>query len=184
MLFTEKMKEEGYTILVPQMSPIHFDLLLPALRSAGYNMVIPDNDTKTAVDTGLKYVNNDACYPSIIVVGQLMNAIDSGDYDLNKLAIMITQTGGGCRASNYISFIRRALDRKGLGNIPVISLNANGMETNPGFHYDAKMVIRAAQALIITGDCAICLQDVMFQSFLREVLITKGKTGTPARERI
>jgi predicted CoA-substrate-specific enzyme activase len=148
VLFTEKMKEEGYTILVPQMSPIHFDLLLPALRSAGYNMVIPDNDTKTAVDTGLKYVNNDACYPSIIVVGQLMNAIDSGDYDLNKLAIMITQTGGGCRASNYISFIRRALDRKGLGHIPVISLNANGMETNPGFHYDAKMVVRAAQALI------------------------------------
>ena len=148
VLFTKEMKEQGYTILVPQMSPIHFELLLPALRSAGYNVVIPDNDTRSAVDTGLKYVNNDACYPSIIVVGQLMNAVDSGKYDLDKLAILISQTGGGCRASNYISFIRRALERKGLGHIPVISLNANGMETNPGFSYDARTVIRAFQSLI------------------------------------
>ncbi|MCJ7835904.1 2-hydroxyacyl-CoA dehydratase [Cuneatibacter sp. NSJ-177] len=149
--FTDQMQKDGYTILCPQMSPIHFDLLQPALNQYGYHVVIPDNGDRAAIDTGLKYVNNDACFPSLIVVGQLMNAILSGEYDTDRLAIIMTQTGGGCRASNYLAFIRRALEKAGLAHIPVISLNVNGMETNSGFHYSAAMVVRAMQA-IIYGD--------------------------------
>ncbi|MDD6213129.1 MAG: acyl-CoA dehydratase activase-related protein [Clostridiales bacterium] len=149
--FTKEMKKDNYTILCPQMSPIHFDLLQPTLNRYGYNIVVLQNDNRTAIDTGLKYVNNDACFPSLIVVGQVMDAILSGKYDTDHLAVIMTQTGGGCRASNYVGFIRRALEKKNLGHIPVISLNVNGMETNPGFSYSVPMVIRAMQA-IIYGD--------------------------------
>ena len=100
---------------------------------------------------GLKYVNNDACYPSLMVVGQIMNAVLSGKYDLSKTAIIITQTGGGCRASNYIGFIRRALSKAGLSYIPVISLSAQGLEVNSGFKYDLKMLKKAMMA-IVYGD--------------------------------
>ena len=103
--FTKEMRKD-YTILCPQMSPVHFELLEPAFRAAGYNIDVLPNDNKQAVDMGLKYVNNDACYPSLIVVGQIMDALLSGKYDLNHTAVIITQTGGGCRASNYIGFIR------------------------------------------------------------------------------
>lgn len=148
--FTKEMKKEGYTIICPQMSPIHFDLLEPALRACGYNIVImPEN--KSSVDTGLKYVNNDACYPSLIVVGQIMDALLSGKYDLNKTAVVITQTGGGCRASNYIGFIRRALEKANMPQIPVISLNFSGLESNSGFKFTPRMLIRAIQS-VIYGD--------------------------------
>lgn len=146
VLFTESMRKE-YTILAPQMSPIHFDLLSPAFNACGYNFEILDNDGRHAIDVGLKYVNNDACYPSLLVVGQLMDAVLSGKYDLNKTALMITQTGGGCRATNYIGFIRRALEKAGLPQIPVISLNLGGIETNPGFHLNAELLLRAAYAV-------------------------------------
>ncbi len=145
VIFTEDMKG-NYTILMPQMSPIHFDLLREALRSCGYNVVLPPSD-KDAVDIGLKYVNNDACYPSVIVVGQFMKALLSGKYDLDRTALIITQTGGGCRASNYIGFIRRALQKSGMGHIPVISLSA-GIEKNPGFKLSLPLVVRAMQALV------------------------------------
>lgn len=145
--FTKKMKDEHYTILAPQMSPIHFDLLEPVFRANGYNLVILQNDNRAAVDAGLKYVNNDACYPSIIVVGQVMSALKSGKYDLDHTAVLMTQTGGGCRASNYVGFFRRALERAGLEKIPVISLNANGMETNPGFKVSIPLLIKAMEAL-------------------------------------
>ena len=134
VIFTKEMKK-NYTLLCPQMSPIHFELIEPAIRSFGYNLVVLQNDDKTAVDTGLKYVNNDACYPSLIVIGQIMDALLSGKYDLDHTAVLMSQTGGGCRASNYIGFIRRALEKAGMAQIPVISINANGMETNPGFTY-------------------------------------------------
>ena len=111
-VFTKEMRKD-YTILCPQMSPIHFDLLEPAIRSCGYQLEILPNDNKEAVNVGLKYVNNDACYPSLIVVGQIMDAILSGKYNTDKLAVIISQTGGGCRASNYIGFIRRALKKAG-----------------------------------------------------------------------
>ena len=99
--------------------------------------VLGKTDNRKTVDVGLKYVNNDACYPSLIVVGQIMEAIQSGKYDLNKTAVVITQTGGGCRASNYIGFIRRALEKAGYPQIPVISLNLSGLEKNPGFKISA-----------------------------------------------
>ncbi len=141
--FTEKMRKE-YTILCPQMSPIHFDILGPAMSACGYNLVVLDNDNRSAIDSGLKYVNNDACYPSLIVVGQLMAALESGEYDTDKVAVIITQTGGGCRATNYIGFIRRALRKAGLEHIPVISLNLGGIESNPGFHIDLSFLMHAA----------------------------------------
>jgi len=145
VIFTEEMRKE-YTILTPQMSPIHFDLLGPALASCGYNIEVLPSDS-SCVDYGLKYVNNDACYPSLIVVGQFMQALMSGKYDLNKTALIITQTGGGCRATNYIGFIRRALENADMGQIPVISMSA-GIEKNPGLDINMKMLHRALQALI------------------------------------
>ncbi len=139
--FTEEMRP-NYTILCPQMSPIHFDLLEPAFKACGYNFKVLDNDNKHSVDVGLKYVNNDACYPSLLVVGQIMEALLSGQYDLDKTAIIITQTGGGCRATNYIGFIRRALKKANMEHIPVISLNLGGIETNPGFKLNADLLLR------------------------------------------
>ncbi len=150
MEFTPEMRE-NYTILCPQMSPIHFELLAPALNSCGYNFEVLDNDNKSSVDIGLKYVNNDACYPSLMVVGQIMSAVLSGKYDLHKTAIVITQTGGGCRASNYIGFIRRALTKAGLEYIPVISISAQGLESNSGFKYSLPMLKKAMQA-VVYGD--------------------------------
>lgn len=149
--FTKEMKDNNYTIICPQMSPIHFDLLEPALNSCGYNFEVLNNDEKTSVDLGLKYVNNDACYPSLIVIGQIMQALQSGKYDLNKTAIIMTQTGGGCRASNYIGFIRRALEKAGMEHIPVLSLSVQGLEKNEGFKITPKLVLKGIQA-VIYGD--------------------------------
>ena len=148
--FTSEMREK-YTILCPQMSPIHFDMLETAFRSAGYNFKVLTNDNKHSVDVGLKYVNNDACYPSLCVVGQLIEAVQSGEYDTDHLALMMTQTGGGCRATNYVGFIRRALEKAGYGHIPVISLNLSGLEKNEGFKLDANLLIRVLYAALF-GD--------------------------------
>ena len=143
--FTEEMRK-NYTIICPQMSPIHFEIMEPAFRSCGYNFVVLDNDNRHSVDVGLKYVNNDACYPSLLVVGQIMEALLSGRYDLDKTAIVMSQTGGGCRATNYVGFIRRALKKAGMEQIPVISLNLAGIESNPGFHINTDMLVRIAMA--------------------------------------
>ncbi len=145
-IFTSRMRKK-FTILCPQMSPIHFDLLEPAFVTAGYNMVVLNNDNRTAVNTGLKYVNNDACYPSLMIVGQIMDAVTSGEYDMSQTAIMITQTGGGCRASNYIGFIRRALEKAGYNDVPVISLNLSGLEKNPGFSLTPALLQHGLYAL-------------------------------------
>lgn len=145
VIFTEQMRKD-YTILVPDMSPIHFEILESALASCGYKVEVLKADSK-CIDYGLKYVNNDACYPSLIVVGQFMQALLSGKYDLHKVALIITQTGGGCRATNYIGFIRRALEKAGMGYIPVISMSA-GIEKNPGLKVNLEMANKALQALI------------------------------------
>ena len=145
-VFTEEMRKT-YTILCPQMSPLHFDLLEPAFIAAGYHMVVLGDDNRSAVSAGLKYVNNDACYPSLIVVGQIMEAVTSGKYDMNKTAIIISQTGGGCRASNYIGFIRRALQKAGYGHVPVISINLSGFEKNPGFSLTPALLQHGLYAL-------------------------------------
>ena len=131
--FTERMYLDRYTIIAPQMSPIHFDMISPLFDRYGYNLVVLDNDNRSAIDVGLKFVNNDACYPSITSIGQIMEAVLSGRYDTNKLAIIMTQTGGCCRASNYVGFIRRALEKVNMAHIPVISLNLSGLEKNSGF---------------------------------------------------
>ena len=150
VIFTKEMRKE-YTILCPQMSPIHFELLESAFNASGYNLEVLPNDNKQAVDVGLKYVNNDACYPSLMVVGQIMEAILSGKYDTHKIAVIISQTGGGCRASNYIGFIRRALKKAGYGYIPVISINLSGLEDNPGFKLTPNLLLRGVYGAIF-GD--------------------------------
>ena len=158
--FTERMRQEGYTILAPQMSPIHFDLLEPVFRKEGYHLVLLRSENRSAIDLGLKFVNNDACFPALTVVGQIMEAVLSGDYDTDRLAVIMTQTGGCCRASNYVSFIRRALDKANLSHIPVISLNANGMEKNEGFRISTSLILRAGKG-VVYGDLMMrCLYRV------------------------
>lgn len=147
LVFTKKMKKT-HTILCPQMSPIHFELVSQAFNSCGYNLEVMPAIDRESVDTGLKYVNNDACYPSVIVVGQIINALKSGKYELDNVSVAVSQTGGGCRASNYIFFIRKALEKFGQGHIPVISINANGIEKNPGMTYSPSLINRSLQALV------------------------------------
>lgn len=159
VLFTKEMRDE-YTILAPQMSPIHFQFLEESFRASGYKVeVLPDVTPKT-IDEGLRYVNNDACYPSIIVVGQLIEAVKSGKYNTDKLALIITQTGGGCRATNYIAFLRKGLREAGYGHIPVISLNPLGLEKNPGFKLTPGLLNKAVIA-VVYGDL---LQRVLLRT--------------------
>ncbi len=147
VIFTKEMKK-NHTILCPQMSPIHFDIMREAIASCGYNIdVLPAID-KECVDIGLKYVNNDACYPALIVVGQILKAIQSGKYDTNNLSVLISQTGGGCRASNYIGFIRRALKKVNMEHIPVISVSAANIEKNPGWKYSYSLISRMLQGAL------------------------------------
>ena len=148
--FTKQMRKE-YTILCPQMSPFHFGILEAAFNASGYNLEVLPNDNKHAVDVGLKYVNNDACYPSLMVVGQIMDALLSGKYDLSKTAVIMSQTGGGCRASNYIAFIRRALKKAGMEQVPVISINLSGLESNPGFKLTLPLIKRIVYGAVF-GD--------------------------------
>ena len=161
---------KDYTILVPQMAPIHFELLETAVRACGYNVVLLRECTNNTVETGLKYVNNDACYPSILVVGQMIEALQSGKYDLNKTALIMSQTGGGCRATNYIGFIRKALKDAGFENIPVISFNVVGMEKMPGF----KITLPLIERLLKMGVYADLLQKLLTKN--RAYEIHKGES--------
>ncbi|MDR1641616.1 MAG: 2-hydroxyacyl-CoA dehydratase [Clostridiales bacterium] len=147
VVFTKEMRKT-HTLLCPQMSPIHFELLDVAFASGGYNLEMMPEFDKSCIETGLKYVNNDACYPALIVVGQVLNALLSGRHDLDKVSVLITQTGGGCRASNYIGFIRKALLKAGMSHIPVISVNAAGLEKNPGMKYTPKLLDKCLKALV------------------------------------
>ncbi len=156
VVFTKEMRKT-YTILCPQMSPIHFSILEKAFQASGYNLEVLPNDNKEAVDVGLKYVNNDACYPSLMVVGQIMQALLSGKYDLDHVAVIMSQTGGGCRASNYIAFIRRALKKAGMEQIPVISINLSGLESNPGFKISPNLARRVCYAAVFGDILMKCL---------------------------
>ena len=149
-IFTKKMKKD-WTILAPQMSPIHFQFIERAARSSGYNLDVLPGDDKQAVEEGLKYVNNDACYPSILVIGQIINALKSGKYDVNKTAVIITQTGGGCRATNYVGFLKKALKEAGFKDVPIISLNTIGLEKQPGFTITYELIKKLIMG-IIYGD--------------------------------
>lgn len=157
ILFTKEMKQE-YTILCPQMAEIHFSLIINVFRNCGYNMVLLKNDGPNVVHEGLKYVHNDTCYPALLVIGQFMDALKSGKYDLDRTALIITQTGGGCRASNYIHLLRKALRRAGMENIPVISLNLSGLESNPGFSLTLPMLRRLVAGLVY-GDLLMLLDN-------------------------
>ena len=156
--YTKQMKKEGYTIISPQMSPIHFELLERVFRDHGYNLEVLPSVDHGAVEAGLKYANNDVCYPSILVTGQIMEAVLSGRYDTDKLAVIITQTGGGCRATNYIALIRKALKDAGYEHIPVMSLAFKKLdEHNPGFKISPSMLYQAGMALIYGDLLMQCL---------------------------
>ncbi len=149
-VFTKAMRK-AHTILMPQMAPIHFEILQSALSSCNYNLeVLPSVDAH-AVNEGLKYVNNDACHPSIVVIGQFISALKSGKYDLDNVSVMISQTGGVCRASNYVAFMRKAFKDAGFGHVPIIAVSAQGIETNPGFTITPKLVKRGIMA-VLYGD--------------------------------
>lgn len=169
-MFTKEMKDEGYTILCPQMAPIHFELLESAMQASGYNLVLLRECTQNTVETGLKYVNNDACYPSILVTGQMIEALQSGKYDINKTALIMSQTGGGCRATNYIGFIRKALKDAGFANVPVISFNVVGMEKTNGF----KLTIPLLEKILKCVVYADLLQKMLYKN--RAYEINKGES--------
>ena len=168
-IFTKDMRK-NYTILFPQMAPIHFELLETAVKSCGYNVELLRECTQKTVETGLKYVNNDACYPSILVTGQMIEALQSGKYDPNRTALIMSQTGGGCRATNYIGFIRKALKDAGFEQVPVISLNVVGMEKMPGFKITVPLMDKMLKCVIY----ADLLQKMLTKNRAYEV--HKGET--------
>ena len=151
VLYTRQMYDDRYTILCPQMSPIHFDLLQSAFTAEGYNLIVLNNSNRAAIDMGLQFVNNDACYPTIVSLGQIISALKSGRYDLNKTAVFMSQTGGQCRASNYVSLLRKALRDLNMEQVPVISVNMAGLETNPGFKITLPFIRRGLMSLVF-GD--------------------------------
>ena len=149
--FTEEMRRT-HTILIPQMSPLHFQFLPALFTACGYRAELLPTVSRAAVELGLRHVNNDVCYPAITVIGQLLHAVQSGRYDPNRIALIISQTGGGCRATNYISFLRKALKACGLTQIPLLSFNMAGLDHNPGFRLDWAFMRRAIMGCFY-GDC-------------------------------
>lgn len=168
-VFTEKMKKD-YTILIPNMAPIHFKLLRSMFNKYGYKVELLTHEGQKVIDTGLKYVHNDTCYPALLCIGQLIEALESGQYDINKTALMITQTGGGCRASNYIHLLRKGLIKAGMPNVPVISLNFSGLEKDSCFKLTPKMLYEAISLLA----CADMLMVLSNQ--VRPYEVNKGET--------
>ena len=155
--FTAQMRST-YTILAPMMAPIQFNLLVNVLKDEGYTIELLTNDGPEVVRKGLKYVHNDTCYPALLVIGQMIDALDSGIYDNHRIALAITQTGGGCRASNYIHLLRKALVKAGYGYVPVLSLNLKGMDRNSGFRVTVRM-LRKGIAALIYGDALMLLRN-------------------------
>ncbi|MDD7363235.1 MAG: acyl-CoA dehydratase activase-related protein [Peptoniphilus sp.] len=161
VIFTEEMRKT-HTILIPQMAPIHFKLLEPLLQTEGFNVEVLPNLSTHVVDEGLKYVNNDACYPSIFVVGQFMEAVKSGRYDTDNLTLLMSQTGGACRASNYVGFIRKALKDAGYGHIPVLAASFQGIERHPGFTFGKRQIVRMGKKAVqdlLYGDLIMRLSN-------------------------
>ena len=153
LLFTKEMKEE-YTLLMPQMLPVHFGMMKKLLECEGYKVDMLTTNHRGIVDEGLKYVHNDTCYPALLVIGQLIDAVKHGGYDPHKVGLLITQTGGGCRASNYIHLLRKALEKAGMAYIPVVSVNLSGLEKNPGFSLTLPFIRKAVYAMMY-GDIIV-----------------------------
>ncbi len=158
-VFTKKMRK-NHTLLCPQMSPLHFELLVEAFKSEGYNVELLSEAGADDIQTGLKYVNNDACYPSIIVIGQLVRALKSGQYDPYNTSVLMSQTGGGCRATNYIGLLRKALEESGFSQVPVLSLSLSGIEKNPGFSLTPRLLKKACMAAV----CGDLLMKVLYRT--------------------
>lgn len=167
--FTKEMKKT-HTILVPYMLETHFDILVEVFRSFGYKLEVLKNRSEEVVQEGLMYVHNDTCYPALLVIGQMIAALKSGKYDVSKTALMITQTGGGCRASNYIHLLRKALKKAGFESVPVISLNLSGLEKNSGFSLTFPLMTRA-MACLVYGDVLMLLKNQV-----RPYEVNKGET--------
>lgn len=157
VIFTEEMRKD-YTILIPTMLPVHFKMIARILDRYGYHAELLENYGKSVTDCGLKYVHNDACYPALLVIGQFIDALNSGKYDPHKVALLFTQTGGGCRASNYVPLLRKALERAGYDDVPVISINFSGLEENPGFKLTMPMLYRMVYA-VMYGDLLMLLRN-------------------------
>ncbi len=155
--FTKEMKKT-HKILIPSFLPIHFKLLQELFNLHGYNFELLENNNSNILKEGLRAVHNDTCYPATLVVGQLLDALKSGKYDVNKVAIAMTQTGGGCRASNYINLIRKALKENGLGHIPVLSLNLNNIEKHPGFTLTPRLGVNVIYS-VVYGDLLMWLAN-------------------------
>lgn len=168
--FTKAMRKE-YTLLIPNMSPIHFNLAKEAFVNHGYRVVLLDNEGPNVIREGLRLVHNDICYPAQLVIGQLIDAVKNGNYDVNKIALVITQTGGGCRASNYYFLLKKALEKGGMAQIPVISLNFKGMEKNPGFKLTPFMLLQAYSGFVY-GDLLMSLSNQV-----RPYEVNKGETN-------
>ena len=156
-VFTEDMKQD-YTILVPNMLPVQFGLMIQIMGNYGYHMELLATEGRAIVEQGLKNVHNDTCYPALLAIGQLMDAVESGKYDTHKIALIMSQTGGGCRASNYIHLLRKALAKNGYDYIPVISLNFSGLESNSGLHFTPQMLMQVAYGVLL-GDLIMMLHN-------------------------
>lgn len=168
--FSKEMKKD-YTILIPNMSPIHFDIMKQPFALHGYKCILLENNSHNVIEEGLKYVHNDMCYPALLVIGQMLDAIENGGVDKDKCAVVITQTGGGCRASNYYYLLKKALEKAGLSQIPVISLNLKGMESNPGFKLTPTILLQAFSGLLY-GDMLMMLSHQT-----RPYEVNKGETN-------
>ena len=175
LMFTKQMKREGYKILLPNMLPIHFKMLELVFQYYGYNAEVLTTTGPEIAQTGLKYVHNDTCYPALLVIGQFINALQSGKYDIHKTALMITQTGGGCRASNYIYLLRKALKKAGYPFVPVISLSF-GMEKNSGFSLTLPLLRRLAGG-VVYGD-----QRQLLSNQTRPYEVHKGDTDAMVKK--
>ena len=175
VIFTKEMKKT-HKILIPNMIDIHFNILVDVFKAEGYDVELLENKGNSVVENGLKYVHNDTCYPALLVIGQMIDALNSGKYDLDKVALIITQTGGGCRASNYIHLLRKGLEKAGYSHIPVISLNLSGLESNPGFKITIPL-LRSMIAGVIYGDCLMLVSNQV-----RPYEINKGETDNLLNE--
>lgn len=169
VLFTKQMRKT-HKLLCPSMADIHFHILQNVFRASGYDVELLTNTDQSVIDEGLKYVHNDICYPALLTIGQMISALKSGKYDLDHVALLMTQTGGGCRASNYIFLLRKALKRAGMGHIPVVSVNLSGLEKNPGFKITLGL-LRKALAALVYGDMLMLLSNQT-----RPYEVTKGQT--------
>ena len=174
--FTEEMRKSGYTILCPTMLPLHFELITNIFKNHGVNIVQLRNQNANVIAQGLKNTHNDTCYPALLVIGQFIDAIENGGYDPHKIALLMTQTGGGCRASNYISLIRKALNKLGYGYIPVISFNVLGLEKHSGFKLNLKIILELLYG-VLYGDLLMNLTNQC-----RPYEVNKGESDTLAQK--